>query len=273
MMNSSPLLNQALAVRSKNVELRKKISDIQQNIDAMEKDIAQLQKKHDDLLAQCQSLREKQNNAQQKALIVECQRQFENYIREIDEYISNKPFILPASIVSRKIVETISSDLNIHLQSIVAPRTTTISQPKVDLIPSAPPPPPQSSSSINDDLNQQLASVENWLMESAVTDMEKTPTTMMNTVPTDDGADDLYKDLIFPTLTDEMSNLTEEMPLDENLHHQQQQEQSEQTDFMTKVSSNPSKSSTQRLDKHQRRFALMRQLAEKSNKTVTRKHL
>ena len=108
---------------------------------------------------------------------------------------------------------------------------------------------------LHDDLNQQLASVENWLMESAITDnMKQSPNITDNPI-NDDGTDDLYKDLILPALS-------EEIPFDENNRHE---------DFVKTIS--PENSKSQRPDKNQRRFALMRQLAEKSNKTVTRKLL
>lgn len=113
---------------------------------------------------------------------------------------------------------------------------------------------------IHDDLNQQLASVENWLMESAVTDIDKQSPILKESHHTDDGTDDLYKDLIFPTLSDDLS--TTRNKADEN---------TQQEEFIKTIS--PEQSRQQRPDKNQRRFALMRQLAEKSNKTVTKKIL
>jgi hypothetical protein len=96
--------------------------------------------------------------------------------------------------------------------------------------------------------------VENWLMESAITSHDRSSPILIENSTKDDGTDDLYKDLILPTLS-------EEIQFDEN-HHQQ---------FMKDIS--PDQSKQQRLDKSQRRFVLMRQLAEKSNKTVTKKLL
>jgi hypothetical protein len=118
---------------------------------------------------------------------------------------------------------------------------------------------------MNDDLNQQLASVENWLMESAVTDINKQSPMIKENQHTDDGTDDLYKDLIFPTLSDDLPTQSEDMQFNENNH---------QEEFVKTISpENTKQQQQQRPDKNQRRFALMRQLAEKSNKTVTRKLL
>lgn len=99
-------------------------------------------------------------------------------------------------------------------------------------------------------------------MESAVTDIDKPPSMIVETQSTVDGTDDLYNDLIFPSLTDELSSQTEDSPLNENY----------QREGLIK-SISPEQQKPQRPDKHQRRFALMRQLAEKSNKTVTRKNV
>lgn len=101
-------------------------------------------------------------------------------------------------------------------------------------------------------------------METAVTvtDIDKQSSILKETHHTDDGTDDLYKDLIFPTLTDDLPAKSEDIQFDENTH---------QEDFIKTIS--PEYPQQQRPDKNQRRFALMRQLAEKSNKTVTRKLL
>jgi hypothetical protein len=116
---------------------------------------------------------------------------------------------------------------------------------------------------LNDELNQQLISVEDWLMESAVTDIEKDTSLIIPSQTTDDGTDDLYKDLIFPTLiNDEPRSQSDETIRDEN--HRREE-------LVEKILPDNHKQIPQRSDKHQRRFALMRQLAEKSNKTVTKK--
>lgn len=93
-----------------------------------------------------------------------------------------------------------------------------------------------------------------------MTDMDKTPSNNVEHHSVDDGADDLYTDLIFPNLSDDLSTPQDEQSPDENLHRD---------DFIQK--SPPETSKTTRMDKQQRRLALMRQLAEKSNKMVTRK--
>ena len=104
---------------------------------------------------------------------------------------------------------------------------------------------------LHDDLNQQLASVENWLMESSIPAAEKP---LIESQHKENETDDLYKDLMLP-------DLSEEIHCNENTDHE---------DFVKAISPENSK---QRPDKNQRRFALMRQLAEKSNKTVTKKLL
>jgi hypothetical protein len=92
-------------------------------------------------------------------------------------------------------------------------------------------------------------------MESAVTDLDKQSPMITETQHIDDGTDDLYKDLIFPTLSEELP-----IQFDENNHREE----------LIKTIS-PENPKQQRSDKNQRRFALMRQLAEKSNKTGTKK--
>lgn len=92
-------------------------------------------------------------------------------------------------------------------------------------------------------------------MESAITSHDKSSPILIENSSKDDGTDDLYKDLILPSLS-------EEIQFDENQHEE----------FVKTISPDNSKQS-QRLDKSQRRFVLMRQLAEKSNKTITKKLL
>jgi hypothetical protein len=94
-------------------------------------------------------------------------------------------------------------------------------------------------------------------MESAITDNDKQTSIITENQQTDNETDDLYKDLILPTLS-------EEIQFNENNHHE---------DYVKTISPENSKQQQQRPDKNQRRFALMRQLAEKSNKTVTKKLL
>lgn len=123
---------------------------------------------------------------------------------------------------------------------------------------------PLPAPTLTDVLNQQLSSVENWLMESAVTDINKQSPILTESQRVDDGADDLYKDLIFPSMSDDPPAPTEEIHFDENEHRD---------DFVKAISPKQTHEQQSRLDKNQRRFALMRQLAEKSNKTATRKLL
>lgn len=98
-------------------------------------------------------------------------------------------------------------------------------------------------------------------MESAVTDNMKLNSLLPESTRTEDGTDDLYKDLIFPTFPEDIPVPSTNLSFDENTRDK---------DFIKAISPENVKSQT-RLDKNQRRFVLMRQLAEKSNKTVTKK--
>ncbi|CAF1282818.1 unnamed protein product [Adineta steineri] len=240
---TSPLLNHAVRTRAKNVELRKKITQLESDIQLITKDISSLTNTYDDLVEQCQVLRENQTEKKKDLLLEECQTQFNNYIQDIQNYLNNKQWDIPTSekitVSTPKPLSTIESDNEIKELPIPA---------------------------LNDVLNQQLTSVENWLMESAVTDIDKQSSMLTESQPTDDGADDLYKDLIFPTLSDDLPSQSDEIQFDENNHHEE---------FVKTISPEypQEQQQQQRLDKNQRRFALMRQLAEKSNKTTTRKLL
>ncbi|CAF4448287.1 unnamed protein product, partial [Adineta steineri] len=57
---TSPLLNHAVRIRAKNVELRKKITQLESDIQLITKDISSLTNTYDDLVEQCQVLRENQ---------------------------------------------------------------------------------------------------------------------------------------------------------------------------------------------------------------------
>ncbi|CAF2358506.1 unnamed protein product [Rotaria sp. Silwood2] len=237
-INGSPLLNHAIKIRGKNVELRKKIALLQNDIQLIEKDILTLTNTYDDLVEQCRVLHEKQTDRKKDSLLEEYQNKFNNYIHDIENYINNKEWNI-SSIEKTEI-------------SPSKPSPSVEIGTKIEELP---------VQTLNDDLNQQLASVENWLMESAVTDINKQCPIITEHQNTNDGTDDLYQDLIFPTLTDELPTQSEQIHFDENNHQEQ---------FVTAISPENSKQQ-QRPDKNQRRFALMRQLAEKSNKTVTRK--
>ncbi|CAF0722671.1 unnamed protein product [Rotaria sp. Silwood1] len=240
-INASPLLNHAIKIRGKNVELRKKITLLQNDIQLIEKDILTLTNTYDDLVEQCQILREKQTDRKKDLLLEEYQNKFNDYIHDIENYLNNKEW-------------NISS---IEKTDILSPKPS----PSVEIDTKIEELPAQT---LNDDLNQQLASVENWLMESAITDVNKQCPIITEHQNTNDGTDDLYQDLIFPTLADDLPTQSEDIHFDESNHQEQ---------FVTKISPENSKQQQQqqRPDKNQRRFALMRQLAEKSNKTVTRK--
>jgi hypothetical protein len=243
--STSPLLNHAIQIRAKNVELRKKITQLQTDIQSIENDISTITNTYDNLVEQCQILREQQTDKKKDLLLNEYQKEFNNYIHDIENYVNNKQWK----------ISPIENTTNISF--LASKQSSSIeSNNKIEDIP---------IQTLNDDLNQQLASVENWLMESAVTDIDKQSPMIKENLHTDDGTDDLYKDLIFPTLSDDLSTQSEEIQFDENNHHQEE--------FVKTISPEYPRQQQQRPDKNQRRFALMRQLAEKSNKTVTRKLL
>ncbi|CAF3178155.1 unnamed protein product [Rotaria socialis] len=237
-VNSSPLLSHAVKIRGKNVELRKKIILLQTDIQSIEKDILSLTNTYDDLVEQCQILREKQTDRKKDFLLEEYQKQFTDYVHDIENYINKKEWNIDSMEKTNVLSPKTSSSIEINnkIEELSVP-------------------------TLHDDINQQLASVENWLMESAVTDVDKSCPMIADHQNINDGADDLYQDLIFPTLTDDLPTQTEEIHFDENNHQEQ---------FIKTISPENSQQQ-QRPDKNQRRFALMRQLAEKSNKTVTRK--
>ncbi|CAF3835839.1 unnamed protein product [Rotaria magnacalcarata] len=234
-VNSSPLLSHAVKIRGKNVELRKKIILLQNDIQSIEKDILSLTNTYDDLVEQCQTLREKQTDRKKDFLLEEYQKQFTDYIQDIENYINKKEWSIGSMEKTNALSPKTSPSIEINN--------------KIEEL---------SIPTLHDDINQQLASVENWLMESAVTDVDKSCPMIADHQNTNDGADDLYQDLIFPTLTDDLPTQTEEIHFDENNHQEQ---------FIKTISPENSQQQ-QRPDKNQRRFALMRQLAEKSNKTM-----
>ncbi len=88
--NTSPLLNHAIKTRAKNVELRKKINQLQTDIQSIEKDISILTNTYDNLVEQCQILREKQTEKKKDLLLEEYQKEFHNYIHDIENYMNNK---------------------------------------------------------------------------------------------------------------------------------------------------------------------------------------
>ena len=81
--NTSPLLNHAMRIRAKNVELRKKIAQLESDVQFVEKDITTLTHAYDDLAEQCQVLREKQTDKKKDLLLQQCQTQFDHYINDI----------------------------------------------------------------------------------------------------------------------------------------------------------------------------------------------
>lgn len=247
--HASPLLNRAIGTRAKNVELRQKITQLQTDIHSIEKDISTLTVTYDDLVEQCRILREKQTDKSQEALREESEKDFRQYIHDIETYLNNKQWKTPSMEKSSILCKSRSFNDVVKLNvCFAAPKIS----PCIEADHKIPEIPIQT---LQNDLNHQLASVENWLMESAITDHDKQAPILVENQQRDDETDDLYKDLILPTLSDEMQ-------FDENNQH---------GDFVKSTS--PEDSKQQRLDKNQRRFALMRQLAEKSNKSATKKLL
>lgn len=88
--STSPLLNHAIKTRSKNVELRQKITQLQIEIQSIENDISLLTNTYDDLVEQCQILREKQTDKTKDFLLEEYQNEYQNYLHDIENYIHNK---------------------------------------------------------------------------------------------------------------------------------------------------------------------------------------
>jgi uncharacterized coiled-coil DUF342 family protein len=88
--HTSPLLNHAIRTRAKNVELRKKISQLQTDIQSIEKDISTLTLTYDDLVEQCRILREKQTDKTKDFLLEESEKEFQNYIHDIENYLNTK---------------------------------------------------------------------------------------------------------------------------------------------------------------------------------------
>lgn len=95
-INTSPLLNHAIKIRGKNVELRKKITAIQNDIQSIENDILTLTNTYDDLVEQCQVLREKQTDSKKDLLLGEYQEQFNTYLHDIENYINSKEWNVPS---------------------------------------------------------------------------------------------------------------------------------------------------------------------------------
>lgn len=103
--NTSPLLNHAVKIRAKNVELRKQITQLQSDIQSIDNEISTLTKTHENLLEQCQILREKQTDDQKHLLLEQYETEFKNYIHDIENFINNKQWNSPSvdkSIISCK---------------------------------------------------------------------------------------------------------------------------------------------------------------------------
>jgi uncharacterized coiled-coil DUF342 family protein len=95
--NTSPLLNYAIKTRAKNVELRTKIAQLQSDIQSIEKDISTLTDTYDNLVEQCQILREKQTDKTKEFLLEEYHKEFHQYIHDIEKYVNNKQWKIPSA--------------------------------------------------------------------------------------------------------------------------------------------------------------------------------
>ena len=93
-MHVSPLLNYAIRIRERNVELRRQIASLQNDIQVIEKDISRLSHTYDDLVEQCRILREKQTDRQKDTLLEEYQKQFNEYVYDVENYLNNKEWNL-----------------------------------------------------------------------------------------------------------------------------------------------------------------------------------
>jgi uncharacterized coiled-coil DUF342 family protein len=95
--HTSPLLNHAIRTRAKNVELRKKIAQLQTDIQSIENDISTLTHTYDDFVEQCRILREKQTDKSKDFLLEESQKEYHNYIHDIENYLNTKQWKIPSS--------------------------------------------------------------------------------------------------------------------------------------------------------------------------------
>ena len=103
--STSSILDHAVKIRAKNVELRKNVSQLRSDIKTMEDEMLQMQVTHDELFAQCQVLREKQTDANHTAQLEAYRRQFDSWIQDIGNYLTHKTLDLPtvpATTVARK---------------------------------------------------------------------------------------------------------------------------------------------------------------------------
>jgi uncharacterized coiled-coil DUF342 family protein len=116
--NTSPLSNHAIKVREKNVELRKKISQLENEIQSVEKDILTLTNTHDDFVEQCQSLREKQTDAKKDLLLEEYEKQFHNYIHDIENYLNKKQWNI--SSIDRTVSSCKRRDFRLLIYSFIS---------------------------------------------------------------------------------------------------------------------------------------------------------
>lgn len=83
----SPLLDHAIRIRAKNVELRQTIAQLQADIHNLEKDISTITVTHDDLAEQCRILREQQT---EELSSKQSEKDFHQYIQDITDYIDTK---------------------------------------------------------------------------------------------------------------------------------------------------------------------------------------
>jgi uncharacterized coiled-coil DUF342 family protein len=86
----SPLLDHAIRIRAKNVELRQKIVQLQADIHNLEKDISTMTVTQDDLVEQCRILREQQTEQNKEFLFEQSEKDFRQYIQDIADYINTK---------------------------------------------------------------------------------------------------------------------------------------------------------------------------------------
>lgn len=88
--HTSSLLNHAMRTRTKNMELRQKIAQLQTEVHNLEKDISSLTMTYDDLVEQCRILREQQTDENKQFLLKQSEKDFHQYIQDIENYIKNK---------------------------------------------------------------------------------------------------------------------------------------------------------------------------------------
>ncbi|CAF0909837.1 unnamed protein product [Didymodactylos carnosus] len=241
----------AVKTRTKNTDLKKKILLYKQEIPLIENEILTLTTTYDELNENCKRLHVliNENETNCKSLLLESQRQFQEYIKDIQTYIETQHH--KYNLDANHKCETVPPVLNLNITNTVQLSSNNQHQP-VTLSPS---------------MNNQLVSVENWLVDPSKSHSSAHNGQELVILSTNknqdeleifednvgDGEDDLYKDLVLGGC--------EEGELNDNNN-----ENEEHTIEDISSSVTTEKTSQSYDAKPLRRYALMRHLAEKSVK-------